>query len=118
MSTAKNTREECRDWGTAAARAKQIREGLNRMGQERATRSSLRELHNAVFDIITKGKGRGGTVYAGRGAWTYDLVGRWIPGGVVGWMMGLKNRRRRGGFVNGDLQSAEASQDWEKVEHA
>lgn len=50
--------------------------------------TSLRELHNDVFDAIVRGKGENGTIFVGRGSRTYDLVGKWAPAGIVGWMMG------------------------------
>ena len=65
-------------------------------GEEPRTGSSLRELHNCVFDIIARGKGRNGTVFVGQGSWVYDMVGKWVPSGVVGWMMGLREVRERG----------------------
>ena len=65
-------------------------------GGEPRTGSSLRELHNCVFDIIARGKGRNGTVFVGQGSWIYDVVGKWVPSGVVGWMMGLREVRERG----------------------
>ncbi|KAF1840625.1 DUF1776-domain-containing protein [Cucurbitaria berberidis CBS 394.84] len=53
------------------------------------TGSSLRELHNAVFDALTQKRPR--KVWrVGRGSVTYDLVGNWAPAGLVGWMMGLR----------------------------
>ena len=70
--------------------------------------SPLRELHNGVFDAMT-GKSRRSTVYLGRGSWTYDVIGRWIPGGMVGWMMGRVARRE--GL--GDLGEGA---EWERVE--
>ena len=47
-------------------------------------------MHNSIFDAITRGKGKNGTIFVGRGARTYDLAGRWIPDGLVGWMLGGK----------------------------
>lgn len=81
---------------------------------EKRRRYLLRELHNCVFDVITREKGRGGTVFVGRGSWMYHMVGRWAPRGVVGWMLGLRQR--------GDGRSAMAqpnmemgSQEWEEA---
>ena len=110
VATANLARVEHPGWD-AAARAKYLKEQFNKLRSDRVKGSSLRELHNTVFDCISRGKGKGGTVFVGRGAWTYDLVGRWVPGGVVGWMMGLKHSQR------GDLRQTEGSQEWEKVEH-
>jgi len=50
--------------------------------------SSLRELNNAVFDAMLKGKG--GVVRVGMGSRVYGFVGRWVPSGLVGWMMGVR----------------------------
>lgn len=55
----------------------------------------MRELNNAVFDIM-EGSG-GGTVYVGRGARTYGLVGAWAPRGLVAWMMGVRKVERKDG---------------------
>lgn len=50
--------------------------------------SSLRELNNAVFDALVRGKG--GVVRVGMGSSVYGFVGRWVPRGLVGWMMGVR----------------------------
>lgn len=50
--------------------------------------SSLRELNNAVFDAMVRGKG--GVVRVGMGSRVYCFVGRWVPRGLVGWMMGVR----------------------------
>jgi NAD(P)-dependent dehydrogenase (short-subunit alcohol dehydrogenase family) len=50
--------------------------------------SSLRELNNAVFDAMVGGKG--GVVRVGTGSRVYGFVGRWVPSGLVGWMMGVR----------------------------
>ncbi|WQF87542.1 Putative NAD(P)-binding domain superfamily [Colletotrichum destructivum] len=51
--------------------------------------SSLRHLHNAVFDVID-GSITSGTVRVGLGASVYGFVGRWVPRGLVSWMMGIR----------------------------
>ncbi|EGS19296.1 uncharacterized protein CTHT_0059220 [Thermochaetoides thermophila DSM 1495] len=51
--------------------------------------SSLKELHNAVFDVID-GSITSGTVRVGLGASVYGFVGRWVPRGLVAWMMGIR----------------------------
>ncbi|KAL2018409.1 hypothetical protein VTK56DRAFT_887 [Thermocarpiscus australiensis] len=51
--------------------------------------SSLRELHSAVFDVID-GSITSGTVRVGLGASVYGFVGRWVPRGLVAWMMGIR----------------------------
>ncbi|KAH7076712.1 hypothetical protein BKA63DRAFT_602467 [Paraphoma chrysanthemicola] len=74
--------------------------------------SSMRELHNAVFDALTQKRPR--SVWrVGRGSVTYDLVGNWVPEGLVGWMMGLRR-------VSLDTSSApkleDSVQSWERIE--
>lgn len=70
--------------------------------------SSLRELHYAVFDAI-RGNGRGKKVRRiGQGSGVYGFIGAWVPGGLVGWMMGM---RRVEAFNDGgaDLRAIEDS---------
>ncbi|ORY08856.1 hypothetical protein BCR34DRAFT_569334 [Clohesyomyces aquaticus] len=73
--------------------------------------SSLRELHNAVFDALTQKHPR--RVWrVGRGSVTYDLVGNWVPAGLVGWMLGI--RRVTLNEVGPQLEDSVGS--WEKIE--
>ncbi|KAB5584845.1 hypothetical protein GE09DRAFT_1209489 [Coniochaeta sp. 2T2.1] len=51
--------------------------------------SSLRSLHNAVFDVID-GSNTSGVVRIGLGSSVYGFVGRWVPRGLVSWMMGIR----------------------------
>ena len=51
--------------------------------------SSLRELHNTVFDVIDGTEGRD-VVRVGLGAGLYGFVGRFVPRGLVAWMMGIR----------------------------
>ncbi|KAL7620182.1 hypothetical protein AAE478_009175 [Parahypoxylon ruwenzoriense] len=51
--------------------------------------SSLRDLHNAVFDVID-GSEQSDVVRIGLGAGLYGFVGRWAPRGLVSWMMGIR----------------------------
>ncbi|CAO2656856.1 Nn.00g056590.m01.CDS01 [Neocucurbitaria sp. VM-36] len=76
------------------------------------TGSSLRELHNAVFDALTQKRPR--KVWrVGRGSVTYDLVGNWAPSGLVGWMMGL----RRVSLDTASQPKLEDSvQAWERID--
>lgn len=76
------------------------------------TGSSLRELNNALFDALTQKHPR--KVWRiGRGSVAYDLVGSWVPSGLVGWMMGL----RRVSLETSLKPTLEDSvQAWEKVE--
>lgn len=74
--------------------------------------SSLRELHNAVFDALTQKRPR--KVWrVGRGSVTYDVVGNWVPSGLVGWMMGL----RRVSLDTASKPKLEDSvQSWERID--
>lgn len=51
--------------------------------------SSLRHLHNAVFDVIDGSTTRD-TVRVGLGAGVYGFVGRFAPRSLVSWMMGIR----------------------------
>ncbi|KAJ2893186.1 hypothetical protein MKZ38_008927 [Zalerion maritima] len=51
--------------------------------------SSLRDLHNAVFDVLD-GSEKSPVVRIGFGANVYGFVGRWAPRGLVSWMMGMR----------------------------
>lgn len=51
--------------------------------------SSLRELHNAVFDVVD-GSELSEVVRVGLGAGLYGFVGRWFPRNLVSWMMGIR----------------------------
>jgi len=86
--------EEVRSWD-AATQSRYGKDYLAQMrgGQDNVKGSSLRELQNGVFDAIVREKGKGGTVFVGSGSWMYDFVGRWVPGGVVGWMLGARSKR-------------------------
>ncbi len=87
-------------------RAAQNRGLLNHNG------SSLRELHNAVFDALKQKRPR--KVWrVGRGSTTYEFVGNWVPTGLVGWMMGL---RRVALDIPSTPQLEDSVQSWEKVE--
>ncbi|KAG8526965.1 uncharacterized protein KY384_008394 [Bacidia gigantensis] len=59
-----------------------------RLGVKPYGGSALRELHNNVFDVIVRSKGRNSTVFVGRGSRVYDIVGKWVPSGLVGWILG------------------------------
>ena len=51
--------------------------------------SSLRDLHNAVFDILD-GSETSAVVRIGLGAELYGFVGRWAPRSLVSWMIGVR----------------------------
>lgn len=75
--------------------------------------SSLRELHNGVFDALTVARPRN-VWHVGNGSLVYDVVGKWVPAGVVGWMLGIRSLRREDG--GGGEDGGEASVEWEKVD--
>ncbi|KAF2118484.1 hypothetical protein BDV96DRAFT_569967 [Lophiotrema nucula] len=86
------------------------RRGL--FNQTGSTGSSLRELHNAVFDALTQKNPRR-TWRVGRGSTTYDVVGNWVPASLVGWMLGI----RRVTLSQGSEPKLEDSvQSWEQVD--
>ncbi|KAF2831515.1 DUF1776-domain-containing protein [Ophiobolus disseminans] len=78
--------------------------------------SSLRELHNAVFDAMLQKRPRA-VWRVGRGAVSYDLVGSWFPEGLVGWMMGLR-RVSLDTYASPILEDSVQLQSWERVEAA
>lgn len=94
--------------------------------------SPLRELYVGVFDGIVRERGRSGTIFVGRGSRTYDFISRWVPAGVVGWMLkgvgGKKEQeehqqqwRRRWGDLRTDEEKERVGRDsssveWERVE--
>lgn len=97
-------------------------ETQTRTGQKRGflsaanSGSSLRELHNAVFDAMTQQRPR--SVWrVGRGSVTYDLVGSWVPEGLVGWMMGL-SRVSLDTATAPKLEDSVQLQSWETVDAA
>ena len=72
--------------------------------------SPLRELHNAVFDII--GSKRPGRIWrVGKGSQLYGFVGNWVPAGLVGWMMGTKNtgEKKKQKAVDREVVKAQSS---------
>ena len=97
-------------------RAEFARRRLEQKGVEKPVKGpSLRELHNGVFDAMVRGKGRNGTIFVGRGARSYDLVGKWVPDGIVGWMMG--DTKTNGGETMEKDGPVEGSAEWEKVDN-
>jgi len=58
--------------------------------------SSLRELNDVVFDAVVGT--RRGSVRVGIGAGLYGFVGKWVPGGLVAWMMGVRKVGGEPGF--------------------
>lgn len=86
--------------------------------------SSARELHFAVFDALAappkswlgRCHRKKQTVYVGRGARTYAVIGNILPSGFIGWMLGL--RTGYGGSLSDvGLEDANSNSEpgWEKV---
>lgn len=107
--------------------------------------SSLREFHNAVFDTLNpgprfnafgvlpwggsgSGSGRwgsrlagrrgGGTIYVGQGARLYDLVGKWVPDGLVGWLIRRQETQPQlPGQGDGDGRKDRSEEQSRQTEH-
>ncbi|KAF7592972.1 hypothetical protein BBP40_012208 [Aspergillus hancockii] len=67
-------------------------------------------LEPASKDIFGRKKRKTPVIYAGRGAWSYSIIGDWAPNNLVGWMLGL----RSGPFTPTDSPSGSET-NWEKV---
>lgn len=87
-------------------------------GPSRVRGSPAKSLHYAVLDalepppknIFGQRTSKKPVIYVGRGARSYSLVGAWIPGGLVGWMLGLQSGQ---GLTFDSASSSETG--WEKV---
>ena len=96
-----------------SVKAKQRREGVQ---PSRLKATPLRTLHDSVFDALVSTRPRR-TWHVGRGSLAYDVIGSWIPAGVVGWMMGAGMRPNVAGDVKDeDLQGSSGSLTWVDVE--
>ncbi|KAE9982091.1 hypothetical protein EG328_011194 [Venturia inaequalis] len=91
-----------------------------------AKASSPRELHYAIFDALTQ-KRPSSVWRVGRGSLAYDIVGNWVPGGLVGWVLGLRtvSLEEFGGppaavqqpdVVPTNMEESMTAQSWEKIE--
>lgn len=84
------------------------RQRLINASTHRLKATPLRTLHDSVFDaLVAKRPWR--TKHVGRGSLAYDIIGSWVPAGIVGWMMGVG--RKPEVVLPEDLQGS-----WEKVE--
>ncbi|KAK6359933.1 hypothetical protein TWF696_001059 [Orbilia brochopaga] len=90
--------------------------------------SSLREVNAAVIAGMLDRRVKN-VVRVGSGSVAYDVIGRWVPEGVVGWMLGLGGGRRLTEAVSaiespagsrgssaGAHGSLESSVEWERVD--
>ncbi len=69
--------------------------------------SPLRDLHYAVFDALTMPSRPRATWYVGRGSLLYEYVGRWVPAGLVGRMLGMRRPSVRSGPIPSETSLAE-----------
>ena len=99
-------------FSVAEATRQRLQKGLLK---KPAIGTSLRRLHNDVFDAIVRGKGRNGTIFVGRGSRTYELVGKWIPSGIVGWMMSAGKPEVRMPAPHKVEQESNSEGGWDKV---
>lgn len=95
------------------------------LGKGRSSRlvaTPVRKLHEAVFDALIAERSPPRTWHLGRGSLSYDLIGRWVPAGVVGMMMGWVGRTgamketEGDGAGTEDLQGSAGSLTWEKID--
>lgn len=93
--------------------AKQRREGVP---APRLKSTPVRKLHDSVFDALVSTR-PSRTWHVGRGSLSYDLIGNWIPAGVVGWMLGAGRRPNVVEEVkHEDMHGSSGSLTWEKIE--
>lgn len=82
--------------------------------------TSIRKLHDSVFDAL-HAKSLSRTWHVGRGSLIYDVLGGWLPSGLVWRMMGLQKNVA----VADDVSTQESDEDqnarsieWEEVEQS
>lgn len=94
--------------------AKQRREGVP---APKFRPTPLRHLQDAVFDTLVARKPQT-TMYIGRGARTYAIIGSMAPPPFVAWMMGAsKLAPDCKKLSDGDLSGSAGSLTWEKVDN-
>ncbi|KAJ4169300.1 hypothetical protein NW754_016334 [Fusarium falciforme] len=74
--------------------------------------SSLRSLHNSVFDVID-GSIIADSVRVGLGASVYGFVGRWAPRSLVSWMMGIRRVDELSTWKTSSYEGSEADEESE-----
>lgn len=100
-----------------SATARQRREGVP---APRLKATPVRRLYESVFDALTT-KRPSRTWHVGRGSLAYDIIGRWMPAGAVGWLMGFGRRpnvvEENGSEIRGEeVERSVESLVWEKIE--
>ncbi|KAK6542692.1 hypothetical protein TWF694_006636 [Orbilia ellipsospora] len=123
------TRADVLGW-TPAVRSVYARGYVNAKAVGDVKGTSLKEVNTAVVGAMLDRRVRK-VVRVGGGSIAYDVIGRWVPEGVVGWLLGLKGGRRvtenvrgfltppgsRGSSV-GEGRELEGSVEWERVDKA
>ncbi|GAB7354752.1 hypothetical protein MBLNU459_g5160t1 [Dothideomycetes sp. NU459] len=84
--------------------------------------TSIRKLHESVFDAL-HAKNPSRTWYVGRGSMVYSFIGGFLPGSLVGWMMGVQKTKMTPAddvvlqdSQGSDDESIGKSLEWEKVD--
>ncbi|PNS19098.1 hypothetical protein CAC42_1834 [Sphaceloma murrayae] len=89
--------------------------------KRRVKGTPLRKLHDSVFDALQSSR-PWSTYHVGKGSLTYDMIGSWLPAGIVGWMMGrTRTQARQPGprlIDVSDSSSEGGSAQWEKVDES
>lgn len=91
-----------------------------------ARASSPRELHYTIFDALTQ-KRPSSVWRVGRGSLAYDIVGNWVPGSLVGWVLGLRTvsleefggppvKGQQPDVASCSMGESMTAQSWEKIE--
>ncbi|KAF3913540.1 hypothetical protein ABW20_dc0103220 [Dactylellina cionopaga] len=119
------TRADVLSW-TPAVRSVYARGYVNAKAVGDVRGSSLKEVNMAIVAGMLDRRVRK-VVRVGGGSVAYDVIGKWVPEGLVGWMLGLKGGRRvtegiRGsppgsrGSSSGASRELEGSVEWERVD--
>ena len=95
-------------------RSRYVREQLGLRPKE-SKGTSLRQLHHNVFDVISRRKGSGGTIFVGSGSRMYDLFGKLAPDGLVERMLGRYDQAPPVHRAK-ESNSGHSSDGWEDIE--
>ncbi|EPS38808.1 hypothetical protein H072_7424 [Dactylellina haptotyla CBS 200.50] len=129
-SSSNATRADVLSW-SPAVRSVYARGYVNAKAVGDVRGTSLKEVNMAIVAGMLDRRVRK-VVRVGGGSVAYDVMGRWVPEGVVGWMLGLRGGRRvtenmrgitppgsRGSSSGGDgRELLEGSVEWERVDKA
>lgn len=98
------------------ARARYAREDATANARNNIKGSSLRELHFGVFDAIVGDRGRGATIFVGKGSRAYDYISRFVPEKIIGWMTHSVRLPSMLGRDEDGGSNLSGSTEWEKLE--